>query len=239
MIAVITCQCRIGSDTAVREIALSGAAFRRILQNRGIDLTRGGASLAEAARQRQIPLAPLLEELQAVPASVPGNCRLPDWRHTGTRELVDFLQTKHHPYLKSEPYFLDTLFRKVLERNRGEWSRRFRLYRDWRDLSAALATHCELEERELFPRLAAGESGWTAARTAADLTGEHRYFLEQMDRLRRRSDMLENSRNDPALALLTESLTAYLDACEEHFFWEDCLLYPRLADVILRRGLPA
>ena len=226
---------RFGAGATVRETALAGAAFRRILQQHGIDFTAPWRSLAEAARAAEVPPPELLAALNA--AEVPVNARRTDWERRGSRELAIFLRRRHHAPLAEEMRFLDALFRRALVRNRTARARRERLYEAFSTLAAPLAAHREREEIRLYPRLAAGDSGWPLVREIAALAEDHRRFRRETRRLRLLGSDLAEGRSDPALALLAGELAAFADALEEHLFWEDCLLFPRAAR-IARIALP-
>jgi len=226
---------RFGAGATVRETALAGAAFRRILHQYGIDFSTPWRSLAEAARAAEVPPPELLAALNA--AEIPVSARRPDWERRSGRELAAFLQQCHHAPLAEEALFLDALFRKALARNRTARARRERLYETFAALAAVLPAHREREERGLYPRLAAGDSGWPLTREIAALAEDHRRFRRATARMRLLGSGLAESRRDPALAQLAEELAVFADALEEHLFWEDCLLFPRAAG-IARFSLP-
>ena len=216
---------RFHTGATVRETALAGAAFRRILHQHGIDFSAPWRSLEEAAREAKVPPAELLAALNA--AEIPANARRFDWGRTGGGEVAAFLRRHHHDPLAEEMRFLDALFRKVLARNRTGRARRERLYEAFCTLVAALPTHREREEGGLYLRLAAGESGWPLTREIAALAADHRRFRRETERMRLLGSDLAEVRHDAALALLAAELAAFADALEEHLFWEDCLLFPR------------
>lgn len=134
---------------------------------------RGDSTLAEACRQRHVPLDDVLTILQAIDRSggqdVGAESR--DWRSADAAELCAHIVGVHHGGLRADLPRLERLFATVarVHGDSDPWLREGR--RVFADLRQELEPHLASEESELFPACVA--HAHTGARIDEGMIKEH------------------------------------------------------------------
>lgn len=148
--------------TPVGRIVADRPAAARVLERANIDYCCGGAtSLGEAVCKKgggDADLKALLEELSAVRATPPSATERV-WAEASLREMIDHIQTTHHAYLREELPRLTTIVEKVRDVHGSKHPELAEVATLYGQLARDLPAHLELEERRLFPAIAALEAG--------------------------------------------------------------------------------
>lgn len=161
---------------SVASVVLDHPECASILQRNRIDYCcRGEISIAEACAQKKVDVDGLLAELNgAVARRQDGG--VTDPRTLSTRELVDYIVSRHHAYLREALPFIRTLAHKVA-RVHGDHEPRLVELKGWFDgIFENLLPHLEKEEQVLFPALLSSTPD--AAVIATELAEMHRDHLE-------------------------------------------------------------
>lgn len=152
----------ITSETPVREIAVELPVTIPVLEKVGVDYCCGGQhTLAEACKQSNVALAPLLEELQRYQQG-DGDAVENQWLHVPLRELTEYIVRKHHAYTREQLKLIDDLMAKVEQRHGSDHPEVFQVSKAVAVLGSELRHHAGCEEATLFPYI---ESLGTEQRT--------------------------------------------------------------------------
>lgn len=139
----------------VADLVLDHSECAPVFQRHRIDYCcRGDVSVSAAALARGLDLGELLGELDRAIMERQLS-RASDPRSLSTAELIQFIQTKHHAYLRTMLPFISNLAAKV-SRVHGDHNPKLRdVAQCMQVLSATLLAHLEDEEHALFPLLTA------------------------------------------------------------------------------------
>lgn len=145
----------IDRSRTVAQIVLDHSSTAAVFQRHRIDYCcRGGVTVAEACGTRVDPNL-VFDELEAA-VSERSETNGRDARQLTTEELVAYVVTRHHAYLRRALPFLRPLAAKVA-RVHGDHDPRLRAIDEtFRALADALDPHLDEEEAVLFPALVAG-----------------------------------------------------------------------------------
>lgn len=138
-------------DMPVGQIVAEDYRAAPILKSHRIDFCcQGGTSLAEACRKKEVDIWEVTKQLKALDDRDSGEL---DFRSWSADLLCDYIEKKHHRYLRHRveeiPVFLDKVAR-VHGGNRPELI----AIRDlFKEAAANLLQHLEKEENELFPAI--------------------------------------------------------------------------------------
>jgi regulator of cell morphogenesis and NO signaling len=223
----------IAADTPVYLIASAVPGSPRVFTRNRMDwCCKGLMPLASHCAEVGIDPATFLAEVAAEAASAPAG---PNWAARPTPELVAHILTFHDAHRRDLPVLAPLI--AELAASQGE--RRPAL----RDLAAVFPTfvaetyrHLEMEERDLFPAIAAGRTGELAA-IVQQLRDEHenhdhrlvafRDWCEDYRTLRRFAYPLPNDPDRPINDLHLR-LEVFEGELMEHMHLENNLLFPRL-----------
>src|SRR5579885_2208072 len=91
----------IQEDTRVGDIAAASAAAASVLERYGIDYCCGGnRPLEDACREKGVSPADVKRDIAHAIAELPGSTQ--HWDTAPLRDLIHYILTKHHEYLKLE-----------------------------------------------------------------------------------------------------------------------------------------
>lgn len=168
----------ISTETTVGEIVRAVPARSRLFENLGIDYCCGGKKpLAEACQAKGLDPATVVAMLAALDAGASdGAVGNPD--ALSLTALCDHIEQVHHEYLRAELPRLDFMTRKVAAVH-GDHEPRLREVRDvFEAFNAAMTSHTQEEEAQIFPAIrrleSAGGAGAAQLKAAlGKLESEH------------------------------------------------------------------
>lgn len=156
-----------------------------VFERFGLDFCcRGRRSLARACRDADVPLGEVVEALQRE-ESRPEPARRPviDGSHLTRRELIDYIVSKHHSYLRRILPALEEVL-ETIERVHGATQPQLKkILTVFKDLKRELDAHLVKEERDVFPALLR-EKPAVASAKIPELEAEHDHVGQALRRLR-------------------------------------------------------
>ncbi|MFD1905413.1 iron-sulfur cluster repair di-iron protein [Paenibacillus rhizoplanae] len=219
----------------VRDIVLQFPKAADYFKAQRIDFCCGGAKpLAEAAAEKGLDPAAMVQELNKLQEQHPVLEEDTAWNEASSEELVDYIVNKHHRYLREELPLISQNVTKVF-RVHGEDSPHLgEMHRLFNMLREELLQHTAKEEESEFPKMLAytqnpTEEGLAELRGLLhNLEAEHDGAGEILRELRR----VTNDYTPPAHACTTYRLTyARLEELEgmtfEHVHLENNILFLR------------
>lgn len=184
----IACGMTIATHTPIADIVLNHPETAKVFQARRLDFCCGGSvSLDEACRARDLDVQEVAAELDAAIAHRAGR-RGEDLRSLDTRALVALIIERHHGYLRRALPTLEQLSAKVARVHGQKEPRLVAIANGVMLLKRALERHLDEEERELFPRLVAGERSDQVEEALIDAWHEHVDVGRMLAELRSLSD---------------------------------------------------
>lgn len=231
----ITIQPGFTPEAMVRDIVLQFPKAADYFKAQRIDFCCGGAKpLAEAAAEKGLDPAAMVQELNKLQEQHPVLEEDTAWNEASSEELVDYIVNKHHRYLREELPLISQNVTKVF-RVHGEDSPHLgEMHRLFNMLREELLQHTAKEEESEFPKMLAytqnpTEEGLAELRGLLhNLEAEHDGAGEILRELRR----VTNDYTPPAHACTTYRLTyARLEELEgmtfEHVHLENNILFLR------------
>lgn len=222
-------------EAMVRDIVLQFPKAADYFKAQRIDFCCGGAKpLAEAAAEKGLDPAAMVQELNKLQEQHPVLEEDTSWNEASSEELVDYIVNKHHRYLREELPLISQNVTKVF-RVHGEDSPHLgEMHRLFNMLREELLQHTAKEEESEFPKMLAytqnpSEEGLAELRGLLhNLEAEHDGAGEILRELRR----VTNDYTPPAHACTTYRLTyARLEELEgmtfEHVHLENNILFLR------------
>ncbi|WP_339225483.1 iron-sulfur cluster repair di-iron protein [Paenibacillus sp. FSL H8-0332] len=222
-------------EAMVRDIVLQFPKAADYFKAQRIDFCCGGAKpLAEAAAEKGLDPAAMVQELNKLQEQHPVLEEDTAWNEASSEELVDYIVNKHHRYLREELPLISQNVTKVF-RVHGEDSPHLgEMHRLFNMLREELLQHTAKEEESEFPKMLAytqnpSEEGLAELRGLLhNLEAEHDGAGEILRELRR----VTNDYTPPAHACTTYRLTyARLEELEgmtfEHVHLENNILFLR------------
>ncbi|ETT59300.1 hypothetical protein C173_29031 [Paenibacillus sp. FSL R7-277] len=222
-------------EAMVRDIVLQFPKAADYFKAQRIDFCCGGAKpLAEAAAEKGLDPAAMVQELNKLQEQHPVLEEDTAWNEASSEELVDYIVNKHHRYLREELPLISQNVTKVF-RVHGEDSPHLgEMHRLFNMLREELLQHTAKEEESEFPKMLAytqnpTEEGLAELRGLLhNLEAEHDGAGEILRELRR----VTNDYTPPAHACTTYRLTyARLEELEgmtfEHVHLENNILFLR------------
>ncbi|MFW6161286.1 MAG: iron-sulfur cluster repair di-iron protein [Planctomycetota bacterium] len=146
----------IDETTVVRDIVVEHPETRPVLERHGIDYCCGGESaLGEAAAEQEVELDAVVADIQqTIRASQESGQPRRDWSKESLTDLIGYVESTHHGYLRAQLPRLDSLFGRVLEAHGERHGDVLRpLYAVFWGLRAEMEQHLMKEEQMLFPYL--------------------------------------------------------------------------------------
>jgi regulator of cell morphogenesis and NO signaling len=213
------------ADTTLADLATRFAGASRVFQRHDLDFCcQGRRSLAEACRERRLPVDTLLAELAAELSPVPPDA---DWAELPLVQLIAHIVDHFHFEHRAELPRLIAMAEKVERVHAGRPGVPAGVAAHLRTLAHELEQHMQKEEQVLFPMLIAGNAGpaWAPIRC---LTAEHDEHGRALARLRE----LAHGYTPPPHACGTWTalylgLAAFERAVMEHVHLENHVLFPR------------
>jgi regulator of cell morphogenesis and NO signaling len=228
----------ITTETTVAEIVRAVPARSRLLERLGIDYCCGGKKpLADACRRKGLDAATVIALLNALDADgAAGDTNAPDPDTLTLTELCDHIEHVHHEYLRQELPRLDFLTRKVAAVHGEHEPRLLEIRQVFADFAAAMESHTNEEEAQVFPVIrrieaAAGKAETEVAQlraTLAKLESEHDRAGSALERFHELTDDF----SPPEWACNTfralyEALQALDRETHQHVHKENNVLFPR------------
>lgn len=136
-----------------------------------------GITLGRLADRGGVKIDGLLGDLkQAVEDELASRDR--DWSRSGTRELIDYILRRHHPFARYELRRMQNLFETLLDVSDNDAGcNLLSLYENYRKFVTEVREHFAIEERTLFPWLKARAEGKT--NDLADVEADGYRHMEQ------------------------------------------------------------
>ncbi len=151
-------------NTKVGELVMARPETMRYFERLGIDYCCGGHhTLAEAcqlAKQDPVEVLNGLATLEPPSAGVPS---LQDWQQASLTDLIQYIVTTHHDFLREELPRLDLLLGKVLKAHGEHHPELGRVGELYQSLVADLMPHMMKEEQILFPFIRQMDAGQTGS----------------------------------------------------------------------------
>ena len=140
----------LSSTQTVRQLATEIPNATRVFEKLGIDYCCGGGKSLEAAcAQVKIPVTEVLRTLEQ--GSVPGEpAAAPDFSQAPLSELVSYIVSRHHGYVKQEIPRLEKLLSKVVSVHGRNHAELVAIQGVFAALAAELTSHMMKEEMVLF-----------------------------------------------------------------------------------------
>lgn len=140
----------LGSETKVKEIALSNPGARHILEDAGIDYCCGGGkSLQEACLKANVSEAEILGRLRQNSERVaPSESR---WISAPLAELTKHIRERHHQYVRDSIPRLRALLAKIREKHGDNHRELGEIEKLFGDVAREMLMHMQKEEQILFP----------------------------------------------------------------------------------------
>lgn len=217
----------IRAEDTLADLAAHWTFASRVFQRHDLDFCcQGRRTLAEACRERRLPLDQVLDELrrELVPRSAED-----DWGQRPTAQLVAHLVDHFHRGHREELPRLIAMAEKVEQVHRDKPGCPTGLTAHLRGITDRLEQHMQKEERILFPLLLV-DASTTARGPIAGMTAEHDEHGRDLARLRQ----LAGDFAPPAGACgtwraLCLGLHEFERAVMEHIHLENHVLFPRAA----------
>lgn len=230
----------LSSTQTVRQLATEIPNATRVFEKLGIDYCCGGGKSLEAAcAQVKIPVTEVLRTLEQ--GSVPGEAAAtPDFSQASLDELVSYIVSRHHGYVKQEIPRLEKLLSKVVSVHGRNHAELVAIQRVFAALAAELTSHMMKEEMILFPYVTqmeqALESGKRAPRAPFGTVGNpvHMMEMEHEDAgnaLKELRSLTSDYTPPPDACFSYNTLFAALKEFEtdlhQHIHLENNILFPR------------
>jgi regulator of cell morphogenesis and NO signaling len=162
-----------------------------------------------------------------------------EWASSDTKQLLDYIEQRHHPFVRYELYRLDELFKMVL----GPFSRPPEpslqsLRGVFNEIKESVTRHLEAEEQALFPWLAARAQGKADALADCEADGYRQMKLEHecverffIDARRVTGDYVTPPGASKSLTALYGELAALDADMRKHIRMESDYLWPGVVDL--------
>ena len=217
--------------TTVSRIVLDHPECARVLQERHIDFCcNGSVSLAEACAARGLDAREIAAELQRE-VRPGGPAAADDPRRLPTAELVAWIVSHHHVFLRDALPFLVPLAAKVAAVHGEHDSRLLEVQAKFFELRGQLDAHLDEEEETFFREVVAPAPDLGQLREeAAEMREEHREIGAALGRIRELTD--DYTPPDWACTSyrrLLSGLRLLEDDVLRHVHLENEVLLPRLA----------
>jgi regulator of cell morphogenesis and NO signaling len=156
-------------STTVGEIAAANPAAVKVFQKYGIDFCCGGKRpLGEVCRERGIGEDEVLSEIERASAPRQGESR--DWSRADLAELMNYIVSTHHEFMKMELPRLAQMAAKVREAHGAAHPEVIEIERVFLGLKEEIDGHLMKEEMVLFPLIERMEA---ASKAGAGLPPAH------------------------------------------------------------------
>lgn len=232
-----------GSDTKVKEIALSNPEARRILEDAGVDYCCGGEkSLHDACLHTDVPTEEILKRLHE-------NTKLasPDqdnWASASLGSLTQHIREKHHQYVRESIPRVQSKLEKVAAKHGKNHPEIADIQRLFSEIGREMIMHMQKEEQILFPYIDGLERSVNAHRSVEPpffqtvvnpiqaMMKDHDSAGELLRHIRKAS----NEYTAPADACTTykalyQELQEFEADLHQHVHLENNILFPRAVEM--------
>lgn len=145
----------VSTMNTVRELAVMVPGATRVFEQFGIDYCCGGSrTLSEACQTSSIPVAEVVEQLEAARNAVNPGDKLRNWQAESLTALAAHIVETHHFFTKQELARLEKLLDKVCSRHGENHPELQSLSQLFQHLKHELIPHMLKEEQVLFPYIA-------------------------------------------------------------------------------------
>jgi regulator of cell morphogenesis and NO signaling len=140
----------INRETKVKEVALSNAGAKQVLEKAGVDYCCGGEkSLREACMESRVPFEELISRLQETAGqSSPAEAK---WTTEPLNELTRHIVEKHHRYVREAISQIRPLLAKVRAKHEAGHAELSGIETAFLRLGDEMIAHMQKEEQILFP----------------------------------------------------------------------------------------
>jgi len=232
------------TNQTVRKIAINNPATVRVFESLGIDYCCGGKRpLKEACDRASVPLSRALELLAAL-QSEPVSPDEKRWTQASFRELIEYIVTRHHQYVRDETPRLRTLLAKVVSAHGNTHPELLSIRDLFVAMSEELSAHLLKEEQVLFPFLekldAAASAGTPLPASCFDSVGapiarllaDHDDAGELLAKIRALSGDYEAPAGAcPSYKGLYHGLQEFERDLHHHVHLENNILFPRALEM--------
>lgn len=169
------------ADQSLAALATTWAGASRVFLRHGLDFCcKGQRSVADACRDRGLPLETILAELRAETAPAPAEDR---WDERPLAQLLTHILDRYHQHHRAELPRLLHMATRVEAVHRDKADCPHGLAAHLRHVADALESHMQKEEQVLFPMLLAGH--WApATEPIAVMESEHEEHGRNLGKLR-------------------------------------------------------
>jgi len=219
----------------VRDLVVQYPELRELLEKLGIDYCCGGRhTLQEAADEKHVDLAKVLDSLNEALAAPAKKGKPRDWSKAGLSELAEYIVARHHAFIKEQMPRLASILGKVVAAHGAKHGKTLWALRDvFAAFKAEIDAHLVKEETVLFPAIHEAAGRAAAAEHLAppirQMECEHESAGRALARMRElTSDYTLPDDACPTFAALYEGLAAVETDLHEHIHLENNILFPRV-----------
>ncbi|MHC4563222.1 MAG: hemerythrin domain-containing protein [Planctomycetota bacterium] len=239
----------IKASITIQELLSKHPQAGSVLRRFGIDPDEQ-TTLAAAAWAKDAPIERLLAALnEIIGAPVAGDDLGGDWSVAETKELIDYLDTEHHAYLRRELPHLEHLTEELLPSHPRHGTMLMALQSALASLQTEIEEHLRVEEEILFPRACYIEHH-LPGESSSPLLGGVPIDVIAMDQMTREHDLVGKASKemrgltsnyappedaDETFAALYEGLAMLEAKLREHIDLEDAFLWPARLKALARR----
>lgn len=179
----------IDATDLLAQIVIDHPACAKLFAENKIDFCcHGDVTLADACASRGLDVERLLARARTVTSSA-SKVAEPITNDASTPDLVAYLVSSHHAYLRRALPALEPLVAKVARVHGARNPKLANLLAEVRELRAELESHLDAEESEFFPMLVSRDAnGDRIARLVTDARQEHERIGRALGRIRALSD---------------------------------------------------
>lgn len=160
-----------------------------LFQAHKIDFCCGGhRRLGDVLREQNIDAGEVEAALERLSAQQEQLIASTDFLHMEAHDLTNYIEERHHSYLRDALPHISEVFAKVLKAHGAHHPVLFELHGLFGKLRTDLEQHLVKEEVLLFPRLDQGDQGAEAAELAAVIVAEHEAAGTVLKRMRALAD---------------------------------------------------
>ncbi|MGQ9525119.1 MAG: iron-sulfur cluster repair di-iron protein [Armatimonadota bacterium] len=178
-------------NPTLAEVAIQYPPAMRVFDKLGIDYCCGGnRPISYALSAHGVSLDVLADSIESACAAPEPDDR--DWTSASLTELADYIEAKHHAYLRSELPRLTDVIRRVLDVHRARHGHVLTpLQETFLGLRSELEAHLMKEENVLFPMIRAREAdadhdihGFPIEAPISVMRAEHESAAEALETMR-------------------------------------------------------
>jgi len=226
----------IDPTATVQDVVVEHPQTLAVFEKHGIDYCCGGGKgLTNAAQEQGVDVDSLVAELAAVIASPtdPDAELQPDWSVASLSDLMDYIVSKHHVFVKQQLPRLEGMMSAVVVAHGAAHSDTLRPLQDkFGALKADIDEHLRKEEGDLFPairQLGSGDQGNLDARLA-ETQQEHEIVGSVLHAMRElTAGYAVPADACPTYTGLYRGLAAVERDLHRHIHLENNILFPRAA----------